>query len=299
MWADMKKSQTIYFFMGKGGVGKSTLSALHAISLSNTDKKTLLISMDPAHNQADIFEKKLGEKPVSVKDNLSIIEINIDKWIKRYLRNVQNRITESYQYLTAINLDKKFNVLKYSPGLEEYALLLAFEEILKKFKSYDNLIFDMPPTALALRFFALPKLSLVWLESLLGLRKEIIEKREIITKIKLGRKEFERDNILNKLNVLSHQYNSLHERFRNRENVKVNIVMNEDRLSLNESQRINQNLNRLGIHTDRIYLNKVSQKSVTSDLSAIFKDIPTISYSQADYPLIGIDALNKYLSEND
>ena len=294
----MKKSQKIYFLMGKGGVGKSTLSALNALSLSKSGYKTLLVSMDPAHNQADIFEKKLGEKPVTIKDNLSIIEIDVDKWIKRYLRNVQNRITESYQYLTAINLDKKFNVLKYSPGLEEYALLLAFEEILKKFNSYDILIFDMPPTALALRFFALPKLSLVWLDSLLDLRKEIIEKREIITKIKFGKREYERDKVLNKLNELKQRYEALHEKFKYKKNVKVNIVMNEDHLSLKESLRIYKNLSGLEIEPAKIYINKTGGQETDKTFDIFPENISLDFYPEAYFPLIGLEALNKYLLAN-
>jgi len=41
---------------------------------------------------------------------------------------------------------------------------------------------------------------LIWIEQLVALRKEIIKKRDLITKVKLIRKEAETDKILNKIN---------------------------------------------------------------------------------------------------
>ena len=295
----MNDNRQIYFFLGKGGVGKSTLSALNALKLSK-DADTLLISMDPAHNQSDIFENKFSEKALSVQNNLAVIEVDIDLWIKRYLQDIQSKISDSYRYLSAINLDKKFEVLKFSPGLEEYALLLAFETILKKYNSYQYLIFDMPPTALALRFFTLPTLSLLWIENLLELRREIIDKREIITKIKIGKKSFEQDKVLNKLNELKLQYKQLNEQFTDSARIKVNIVMNSDRLSLKESERISNHLDRLGIHISDIFLNKVNDTAEDfNSLSSVFKDSSKHIYPRAGYQLIGLTALNKFLSQID
>jgi len=293
----MSSNRQIHFFLGKGGVGKSTLSAVNSLKFSKS-ANTLLVSMDPAHNQSDIFENKFGEKPLPVQNDLAVIEVDLDLWIKRYLKGIQSKITDSYRYLSAINLDKKFEVLKFSPGLEEYALLLAFETIVKKYNSYQYLIFDMPPTALALRFFALPKLSLVWIENLLTLRKEIIEKREIITKIKIGKNTFEQDKVLNKLNELKLQYKQVNEQFADSGRINVNIVMNSDRLALKESERIYNSLKELGIPTADIFLNKLKQSAEqTFDLPSVFKNVTLRVYPLADYPLIGLSALDNYLSE--
>ena len=50
-----------------------------------------------------------------------------------------------------LNLSNYFNVLKYSPGIEEYALLTCIEETIRKGNDFDYLIFDTPPTGLTLR----------------------------------------------------------------------------------------------------------------------------------------------------
>jgi len=105
--------------------------------LAHQGFKVLIVSLDPAHNQCDIFEKNLSDKPVQIAPNLSAIEIDQDYWIRRYLKDVQDQINRTYSYLTALNLDKYFRVVKHSPGLEEYALILVFKDILQKFGELD------------------------------------------------------------------------------------------------------------------------------------------------------------------
>ena len=65
-----KKVQKIMFFLGKGGVGKSTTSSLYAVEKSLTGEKVLLASMDPAHNLGDIFEMQMSGKPKALSKNL-------------------------------------------------------------------------------------------------------------------------------------------------------------------------------------------------------------------------------------
>ena len=45
-----------YFFTGKGGVGKTTLSCATALQFINDDKKVLLVCTDPASNLTDVLE---------------------------------------------------------------------------------------------------------------------------------------------------------------------------------------------------------------------------------------------------
>ena len=53
-------AQQVVFFGGKGGVGKTTCSAAFALAASRRGRKVLLVSTDPAHSTADIFEQRIG-----------------------------------------------------------------------------------------------------------------------------------------------------------------------------------------------------------------------------------------------
>jgi arsenite-transporting ATPase len=294
----MNKATNI-FFVGKGGVGKSTSAALTSVFLAQKRFQVLIISLDPAHNQSDIFEKNLSDKPSQIAPNLLAIEIDQEFWIKQYLKDIHNQINKTYSYLTALNLDKYFKVIKHSPGLEEYALILAFEQIRKDFSQLDYLIFDMPPTALALKFFNLPSLSLIWIEHLLALRQEIIQKRELITKIKILKKEFERDKVLNKIEEQRKQYQALKNIFEDRELTQINLVLNPDKLSHAESMRILKSLQDININLYRTINNKMQIDSSCADFNDAFTHIPMINFPYSETPLIGIDNLHRFLKMND
>ena len=178
----------VHFFIGKGGVGKSTTSAITSVCYSNRAQNTLLVSMDPAHNQRDIFGMDFSEKSKQVTQKLAVKEVDTDFWIEKYLKETQEHIKKSYTYHSAFNLQNYFNVLQFSPGIEEYALLMAFEDIIHRFEDKDIIVFDMAPTALTLKFLSLPLITLIWLEELLKLRRQIYEKKEIVSKIKIGKK---------------------------------------------------------------------------------------------------------------
>lgn len=292
----MVKTGTNIFFLGKGGVGKSTLAALRALYYSQQGFEVILVSMDPAHNQADIFEMDPRSKIMKVTERLSINEVDIDKFIKTYLNKVEEQISSTYRYLTAFNLEKYLEIIKYSPGIEEYALLIAFNTIIKK-SDADYIIFDMPPTALAMKFFNLPSLSLLWLEKLIQLRQEIIEKREIISKIKLGKKEVERDKVLIRLQQQTEFYQNIESIFKDVNRTVINIIINPDKLSLLESQDIIQHLKRLQLTPRQIILNKYSGSDIINNLNDNMRGISWIRMPQATYPLVGINVLKNYLKE--
>ena len=201
------------FFVGKGGVGKSTTSAITAVYHARSRRDTLLVSLDPAHNQRDIFQQVFSEEPRDVDKHLAVKEVDTDYWIEKYLKETEKTIKQTYSYESAFNLQHYFNVLQFSPGLEEYALLLAFENVIRTFDDKDLIIFDMAPTALTLRFFSLPFITLIWLEALLKLREKIYAKKEIIAEIKIGRKEIQQDKVKAKLQALIQKYQHLPDRF--------------------------------------------------------------------------------------
>ena len=287
----------LLFFIGKGGVGKSTSSALTAVYLSSRPNKTLLVSMDPAHNQCDIFEQDFSEKPKKVSETLIVKEVDTDFWVEKYLKETTDQIKDTYKYESAFNLQNYFNVLQFSPGLEEYALLLAFEDTLHKYSDHDYIVFDMAPTALTLRFFSLPFITLIWLEELLKLRSAIYKKKEIISKIKIAGKEIEQDRVKAKLESLIGNYEHLQAHFLS-ETTKVNLVMNNDKLSFSEAFRIRKKLTDIRIAIDRIVINKLGENESTAEIEKEFKDQKIAKLRLAPAGLTGYDVLKNYIEAN-
>jgi len=292
----MTELQTL-FFLGKGGTGKYTTSALLSLVLMEKGKKVLLASFDDAHNQSDIFEADFSDKACTLGPCLEVLQINRDKEIKRYLKKTAQKVKNSYAYLTAFNLDNYFDILKYSPGMEEYALVTAFMNLQTRYKTYDYLIIDMQPTALSLRFFNLPALSLIWIDQLEKLRMEIYKRKEIISRIKFAGKEFERDKVLSRIREIKSDYQALKNVFEDPQKSNFFAVFNQDVLSVAETRRILAQLNSLNIEVKGLICNDRMQegpkeKNIKNEFSSI--PIQHIPYSSSS--LIGMSALKHHIA---
>ena len=284
----------VIFFTGKGGVGKSTSSALFAFKLAKSGKKVLLNSIDPAHNLHDIFACKLDSNPKEIIAGLSVMETNLDLWVKKYLLDTEKEFKEVYKYQEAFNLHKYFKTLKYSPGLEEYAVLLALQDTIDKYSDHDYVIFDTPPTALTLKFLALPSVSLLWLKELVKFRQMILNKKGIITKIKEGKRgsEVEKDPVLKRIESLIKTYQHLSDRFIDSKNTKIVVVMNPDKLSLSESKDIFSRVKDLDMTIPYVILNKFEgDETVCKTLKKEFVGTEVLRFSKNKNEIVGVDCL--------
>ncbi len=291
----MARLQTL-FFLGKGGTGKSTASALLSLVLMEKGKKVLLASFDDAHNQSDIFEADFSDKACSIGPCLEVLQIDRDKEIKQYLKKTAQSVKNSYAYLTAFNLDNYFDILKFSPGMEEYALVTAFMNLQTRYKEYDYLIIDMPPTALSLRFFNLPALSLTWVDQLEKLRMEIYKRKEIISRIKFAGKEFERDKVLSRIREIKSDYQTLKDVFEDSQKSNLFVVFNQDVLSVAETRRILEQLNSLNIKIKGLICNnRMQEESKEKNIENKFSSIPIQHIPYSSSSLIGMSALKHHI----
>jgi len=264
-----RKGYRILFVIGKGGVGKTTTSASIATALAEKGYKTLIVSLDPAHNLGDVFIEKLNDKPKKLAENLYASELDMEKLIKGYLEHLQKNLKHMYRYLTVINLEKYFEVLSYSPGIEEYATLEAIRDILMEGDEWDVIVFDTPPTGLTLRVLALPRISLIWADKLIDVRRKILEKRAAIANIQgpqrfnVGEEEVElpteenRDEVMNELKKYRSEVQFVDGVITDPEKTSVVAVMNPEALPLYETVRARDALKKFKVPFRLIVVNKV------------------------------------------
>ena len=151
----------------------------------------------------------------------------------------------------------------------------------------------MPPTALTLRFFSLPFITLIWLEELLQLRDRIFQKKEIISKIKIGKKEIEQDKVKAKLKKLINSYEYLRSLFIS-DATRINLVMNDDRLSFSEAFRIKQKLIDIGMRIDTVIINKSQNNEVPEKVKSQFQYTKKVMFPLSSQDLSGYEALDEY-----
>ncbi len=264
-----KKGFRTVFVIGKGGVGKTTTSAALSVALAKRGYRTLIVSLDPAHNLGDVFMVKLNDKPKKLSENLYASELDMEKLIKSYLKHLENNLKHMYRYLTVINLEKYFEVLSFSPGIEEYATLEAIRNILLKGEEWDVIVFDTPPTGLTLRVLALPRISLIWADKLIEIRRKILERRRMIAKIQGEQKfvvegqeftlpkEEEEDPVMKELREYREEVQFVEDVITDPERTSVIAVMNPEMLPLYETQRAYESLRKFKVPFNMIVVNKV------------------------------------------
>ncbi len=292
----MKK---IAFFLGKGGVGKTTISSATAYHFATTGERTLIVSLDPAHNLGDVFHTVLADEIRPIRPNLDGMEIDLEAWVARYLKQSQDEIRTSYRYNAVIDVNRYLDIMKYSPGTEEYAVLWAIEHVWETYGAqYQRIIFDTPPTALTLRFLAMPSISSLWIEELSRLRKSILEKRQTILRLNPeanvlgGSVKKEEDPLYQKLGGIAGRLEILKELFS--KNSYISVVVNPDELSFSESLRIRSELGKLSVPIASLCYNKVAIEDGRRErLEATFAGVPVFSFSRVDEGIVAIDDLEK------
>src|SRR6266436_1438324 len=149
----------ILLFSGKGGVGKTSVAAATAVHLAAAGKRTLVMSVDPAHSLADSFD--LGgalfhgdtAEPKQISERLSIQEVNINHEIKHYWKEISGYITSVLRTTGLSGVEAA--EMAIFPGMEELSAMMYVNKY-RKSEEFDVLVLDCAPTAESLRFISLP-----------------------------------------------------------------------------------------------------------------------------------------------
>ena len=77
-------------YTGKGGVGKTSVSAATALRAAELGYKTVVMSTDTAHSLSDSLDVQLGNSPVKVAENLWGQEVDVLKELDTHWKAVQD-----------------------------------------------------------------------------------------------------------------------------------------------------------------------------------------------------------------
>lgn len=150
LWLPTAGTKAI-FFTGKGGVGKTTLSCIAALYLSQKGYKTLLVTTDPAAHIGEVFDKKVGSEPTKVAENLHAVMIDQEQAFKQYREKVLDDARGKYSKDMLAAMEEELN----SPCTQEMAAFDRFVHFIES-KEYAVIVIDTAPTGHTLRLLDLP-----------------------------------------------------------------------------------------------------------------------------------------------
>ena len=160
--------EKIIILGGKGGVGKSAISAATALILADLlpNKKILLISFDIAHNLTDLFNSEIGDKLTPISDNLWVIEPDPHKYAEKYTKNLITKMKALMREMPLVGLIpqiEKFMDTTFTSDSIPLALKNAmfFQKILDaenpQSTQFDIIVADFPPTGNMIALFEIPE----------------------------------------------------------------------------------------------------------------------------------------------
>ena len=144
------------FFTGKGGVGKTSLSAATALALADAGKRVLLVSTDAASNLDEMVGIELRNMPVPVPGapGLSVLNIDPDNAAESYRQRVlaQMGASATAEELSTVREQLSGACTTEIASFDEFSSLLA-----NGAQAWDHIVFDTAPTGHTLRLLSLPK----------------------------------------------------------------------------------------------------------------------------------------------
>ncbi len=146
-----QKETKVEFFLGSGGVGKSTISALSAVDLAIKGQQVLIATFDPSLRLKDLLVKDKGYLDPTLKQNLHVHILDPKAVFEELLSQVDPAVA------TSVKKNKLFaNLIERIQGVQEFSSLYFLNTKLKSQK-YDLIIIDTPPLQNSLDFFSSPE----------------------------------------------------------------------------------------------------------------------------------------------
>ncbi len=149
------------FFIGKGGVGKTTVSSAYAVSRAAQGReRVLLLSTDPAHSLFDVFglrsSKERQKVKVSSRTSLDVWQLDAAREFGEFLNQYRNAVLEVIVSGTIFSREEVAPLLETTiPGMAEVSALLVMAELLSD-REYERIVVDTAPLGHTLRLFELP-----------------------------------------------------------------------------------------------------------------------------------------------
>ncbi|SMD14759.1 ArsA family ATPase [Lentzea albidocapillata] len=244
----------VLLFTGKGGVGKTTLSAATAASLAAHGRKALVVSTDPAHSLGDALDVRLGAEPSEVDGSAGLFACQIDPrglvdeaWgeLRGHLRTV----------LAGAGVDElDAEELTVLPGVEE---LLALAEVRRLAASgpWEVVVVDCGPTAETLRLLSLPEAFAGYLERLFPTHRRVV--RGLLAGV-AGTGTVEKwDATADALSRLAERLDALRSMLADSSSCSVRLVLTPERVVAAETRRTLTALALQGIRVDSVIANRV------------------------------------------
>ncbi len=300
----------ILLFSGKGGVGKTSVAAATAVQLAESGKRTLAMSVDPAHSLADSFD--MGEalfhgntsEPLQIADRLFIQEVNINHEMKQHWSAILGYITSVLRTtgLSGVEAEE----MAIFPGMEELSAMMYVNQYYKS-NEFQVIVLDCAPTAESLRFVSLPSTLDWYMKHVFRLERNMMRAVRPLAN-RIAPLELPPDAYFRNIQDLFSKIDGLDTILENPMLTSVRLVTNAEKMVLRETQRAFVYFTLHGLTVDEIIVNRLlpdleqesffrtwyqAQRNTLTEIVRYFAPVPIREVPMFQNEVIGLDRLHE------
>ncbi len=300
----------IILYTGKGGVGKTSISAATGLELARRGYRTLVMSIDPAHSLSDAFdlEKRLMDheagRLVNISKNLWIQEVDVQEEISRHWKSV-------YAYVSGLlnvsGLEQTLaEELAIFPGMEEVSSLLYVNQYVRE-KQFDVMLLDCAPTGESLRFVSIPTTLEWYMSKLFKIERRVMKVVRpmigTVAGVPLPQEEY-----FENLESLHRKLGGIDQLLADPKITTVRLVTNPEKVVLKETQRAFTYFCLFGLTIDAVIVNRIlpekvrdsffnswrdTQERWTQSIEEFFAPVPVWRVPLFEDEVLGVERLRK------
>ncbi len=250
----------ILLVTGKGGVGKTTVSAATAVKAAEMGYRTLVTSTDPAHSLADAFQVKLGDLPTQVAERLFAQQIDSQERLEESWGDVRDYLTELFDWsgLKGIEAEE----LTVFPGMDEIFSLASVRDHAKS-DEYDLIVVDCAPTAETLRLLSLPEVLSWYMEKMFPIGRRVVSFIRPVMNRVANLPPVADDSVMGAVATFYERLDGIREILADPDVTSARLVMNPEKMVISEARRTYTYLGLFGYAVDSAIVNRVLPDSVT------------------------------------
>ena len=248
------------FTVGKGGVGKTTVTAALAFHTRATGKKmpVMVCSTDPAPSLDDVFEQEIGHKPVSVVGDplLKATEFDSVAEYQQWAAEIRRKLEGEFSMQSGgLHLDLTFERQVFAalmevvpPGVDEVFAIFRVLELLET--GPGKVFIDMAPTGHALELLRMPERILLWSRLLL---KSLSAHRTLALA----------QDVAVELASLGQRVRRLIKLMQDQQSSRIWAVMLPEPAPDSQTMRLLAAIEQIGITVDSLFVNRVLQEETS------------------------------------
>jgi arsenite/tail-anchored protein-transporting ATPase len=290
-------------YTGKGGVGKTSVAAATALKASLAGKKVLVMSTDPAHSLADVFDTEIGSDPKEMAPGLWAQEMDHTSMIEENWSEIQGYMTTLFEWQGADTLAAE--ELAMLPGMDELFGLLMVRRHNQEGR-YDALILDAAPTGETLKLLSLPDHMSWYVEKIFPIQRRAAKLVRPFASRARSLPPLPEDSVFAAGQRFYQAIASVEEILTDRESASVRLVLNAEKMVIAEARRAYTYLNLYDYGVDALVVNRLLPESVSDPYFArwheaqvrhmrtieeSFDPIPILTARLFDREMFGLEAL--------